>query len=408
MMTNIKEITVQNNEELSSNLILKYLERKKLIYIKNESNQCDDKLEPINFDPPAIILKSSGSFQKPKTCIHKVENLDNSAKYSGIWLQEQGLKLENCCIFNTLPLNHISGFMALWRSHKWQCDYISISNELLKQTKELLEKTISINNINKKTLITSLVPTQLKRLLKEPDGIKWLKLFDVIWLGGSSISIKTANQCRRAGIKLAPCYGSTETAAMISCLKPIDFLEGNNTVGEPLKDVQLKVNQKGLITINAERIGIEYVNPTNLKKFANDEGWWESSDLGQIIKINQQHFLNFLGRADNAFQSGGETVFPELIKKRLEEIISIKSLPIKDVFINKIRDEIWENRFEVLLSFNNKLKSTIIDNSLQVLEKNYRNWPNHERPRKIVVLENKLSSSNVKASEMKSWKDTED
>ena len=44
-----------------------------------------------------------------------------------------------------------------------------------KKTKELLVFTKNVKK-DRKHLITSLVPTQLKRLLSEKDGITWLKI----------------------------------------------------------------------------------------------------------------------------------------------------------------------------------------------------------------------------------------
>ena len=129
--------------------------------------------------------------------------------------------------------------MPLWRSKVWGCDYINIEPELIKNPKILLEKTFSIKNINKKNLITSLVPTQLYRLLSTEKGIKWLKLFELIWVGGASISDKLIKISRKEKINLAPCYGSTETAAMVTSLKPDEFLKGNNSSGQPLKDIKL-------------------------------------------------------------------------------------------------------------------------------------------------------------------------
>ena len=95
-----------------------------------------------------------------------VDNLKLSAATSGQWLIEQGFELQNCLILNTLPLNHISGLMPIFRSQTWGCDCINISPNLLKKTRELLLFTIKSKK-NKKHLITSLVPTQLQRLLAQ-------------------------------------------------------------------------------------------------------------------------------------------------------------------------------------------------------------------------------------------------
>ena len=93
-------------------------------------------------------------------------------------------------------------------------------------------------------MITSFVPTQLQRLLTQKDGISWLKSFDLIWVGGASISGHTAEQCIQEKIKLAPCYGSTETAAMVTSLKPKEFLMGFKNVGEILPEQKSELTHK--------------------------------------------------------------------------------------------------------------------------------------------------------------------
>ena len=193
--------------------------------------------------------------------------------------------MQKCLILNTLPLNHISGLMPIVRSQTWECDYINISPNLIKNTRELLLFTIKSKK-NKKHLITSLVPTQLQRLLDQKDGISWLKIFDLIWVGGASISGEAAEKCKKEKIKLAPCYGSTETAAMVTSLKPKEFLMGFKNVGEILPDTKIRINAQGLIEIKSPRIGIEIIDSSKTKNFKNKNGWWQAGDLGEINQIN--------------------------------------------------------------------------------------------------------------------------
>ena len=108
MKNKIHIIEVENNEKESIKKILENINDKKITYIKNKSYEDEEILEPIDLSGPAIILNSSGSSGKSRKCIHTLENLNSSAKASGIWLEKQGFKLKNCLIFNTLPLNHIS------------------------------------------------------------------------------------------------------------------------------------------------------------------------------------------------------------------------------------------------------------------------------------------------------------
>ncbi len=387
MKNKIHIIEVENNEKESIKKILDNINEKKITYIKNKTYKNERILEAVDINGPAIILNSSGSSGEPRLCIHSLENLNSSAKASGIWLEKQGFKLQNCLIFNTLPLNHISGIMPLFRSKMWSCDYINVSPKLIKKTKELLVFTNEIKK-DRQHLITSLVPTQLKRLLSGKDGINWLKMFDLIWIGGASLSSETSRECRLEKINLAPCYGSTETAAMVTSLKPKEFLEGLDNVGEILCDINLRICKKGLIHIKSERIGIELIESNKTKNFKDKNGWWESTDLGQIEKLNNSLYLKFIGRIDNAFNSGGETVFPEAIKSRLNKFILNEKIPIENFKISKIPHKEWGNKIKIIIDFNKQTKKTNIDLSLKLLKNFSKNWPKHERPETWIIGNN--------------------
>ncbi len=380
MSKNIQYISVKNNEIFSSDLILNSIKENKIIFIFKESKNIKQFIKTIKFDGPAIILESSGSSNRSKLCIHPINNLNKSAESAGIWLQKQGFNLSECIIFNTLPLNHISGFMALWRSQYWRSEYINISPELIKRTKDLINFSLSQTNRKNKRLITSLVPTQLFRLMNDKYGLNWLKMFDLIWVGGAKLSNYLFEECRKEKIKLAPCYGATETTAMITSLKPEEFLNGYKNYGRVLQDINLRINNNGIIEVKSERIGYELKSTEKIEHFTNQNGWWESGDYGKLIKINKFYYLEVLGRKDNAFKSGGETIFPDLIKTRINEFIFNKNIPIKNILISKKKDELWGYRFEVILNFKDDLTQKEIKDIIILLEKFTDNWPNHEKP----------------------------
>ncbi len=383
MKNKIHTIEVENNEPQSVEKIIEKIRENKIIYVKNKFYEDKYILDSITENGPAIILNSSGSSGKPRQCFHHLDNLKLSAATSGQWLIEQGFELQNCLILNTLPLNHISGLMPIFRSQTWGCDCINISPNLIKNPRELLLFTIKSKK-NKKNLITSLVPTQLQRLLDQKDGISWLKIFDLIWVGGASISDETAEQCIQEKIKLAPCYGSTETAAMVTSLKPKEFLMGFKNVGEILPDTKIRINTQGLIEIKSARIGIE-IDSSKTENFKNKNGWWQTSDLGEINQINNSLYLKFVGRSDNAFNSGGEIVFPEVIESRLNDFIMKENIPINKFNISKVSNKLWGNKIEVIVEFRELTNNKNIEISLNLLKKFSQSWPKHEKPEKWII-----------------------
>ena len=399
MKKKINKILVRNNEEKSEKLILEFLNQKKVIFISDKEDKMNELSNEINFDKPAIIIKSSGSKDKPKYCLHTIDNLNKSAISTGNWLEEQGFILKNCLIFNTLPFYHISGVMPFWRSKVWDCSYERVDPNLLKNTKDLYENTIANKFINIKHLITSIVPSQLNRLLEERTGIKWLKLFDLVWVGGASLSSETKNKCIKEKINLSPCYGSTETAAMISALKPSEFLLGNTSSGELLQDIKLNINNYGLIKIKSNRIGFKIIN-TELKSFKNKSGWWESGDLGKKIIIKNKIYIQIIGRADKAFSSGGEIVFPDLINERLKKFAISNKLPFEKFIISKLEDKYWGNKFEIIIKLKNNTKKSEIKSSLNLLKKYSKMWAKHERPLNWIVISETIKTTDY----IENWK----
>ena len=402
MNNKINEIIVAHNDELSSELILQYLKESKLIQIKSnfyKSNQSS----PINLENPGVIINSSGSKNMPKHCYHSIANLNQSANYCGKWLEEQDFDLSNIIIFNTLPLSHISGFMPLWRSKIWDCEYINISPKIIKESKYLLEQTLKIKGKSRKILITSLVPTQLYRLLLNKDGINWLNLFDLIWVGGASVSKNILKKCIKEKINLSPCYGATETAAMISSLKPREFLNSNLNDGEIFKDINVRINEKNLIEIKTERIGKEVSQSSEIKDFKNIDGWWESGDIGKKFIKNNKEYLIVYGRVDNTINSGGEIVFLDLIKKRILDFINNEDLPVKNFKFEKINDLIWGQRYRILIDFKENTANKNLFKSIKKLENFSETLQKFERPFEWIVNEEEIDSDNY----IKDWKNNE-
>ena len=247
-----------------------------------------DKEDPIsdsNFPKgPGIIINSGGSTGGIKKCLLKDTNLNQSAISTAEFLKKIEIKPKDCLLINPLPMHHISGFMPWWRSQLWGAKHVWIKPSVMRNIGEL-EKTFEQYEINKShKLIISLVPTQLKRLLSNKATIKLLKEFDLIWVGGAGLSDKMANFARECELRLAPCYGSTETTAMVTALKPNDFLSGANGCGEPLTDVELSIAENGALKIRTNRLAYAAWEKNQLKPITDKNGWWEPEDLASLCE----------------------------------------------------------------------------------------------------------------------------
>ena len=172
---------------------------------------------------------------------------------------------------------------------------------------------------------------------------------------------------------------------MVTSLKPKEFLMGFENVGEILPDTQIRINTQGLIEIKSARIGVEIIGSSKTENFKNKNGWWQTSDLGEINQINNSLYLKFIGRSDNAFNSGGEIVFPKVIESRLNDFIMKENIPINKFNISKVSDKLWGNKIKIIVEYKEHTNNKNIENSLNLLKKFSENWPKHEKPEKWIV-----------------------
>ena len=92
-----------------------------------------------------------------------------------------------------------------------------------------------------------------------------------------------------------------------------------------------------------------------------------------------------LGRIDNAFNSGGEIVFPEVIESRLNDFILKENIPIKKFNISRVTDKLWGNKIQIIVEFRELTNHKNIENSINSLKKFSQSWPKYEKPEKWIV-----------------------
>ena len=382
--------------------ILKNFEKHNWVYLAPPKDQTKIPTSSTLPEGEGIIISSGGSLGGPNLCFQSLKNLTNSALSTGKWLKNHGLKPNECIILNSLPLHHISGFMPWWRHQTWGSGYYWISNSIMHKPLQLKQFSEVLTNKHRRPLITSLVPTQLLSLIDDPDGLEWLQSLAIIWVGGSMLPTDLADKARRKSIKLAPCYGTTETVAMVTCLSPKDFLKGSDSVGFPLEDVEIEINKRNSLKIKTSRIATSKWKNDKFESIADSNGWWEAGDVAQYITLNNRKAIQILGRRDSAINSGGETIFPEDIEMELMKIISKHQIPIKDIFVLGVSDKKWGQRLIVLTKF--KEKGIHRYPIIKLLTDLIKDWQPSKKPLKWYDCP-KLSRNINKKWEVKKWQD---
>ncbi|WP_250125792.1 2-succinylbenzoate--CoA ligase [Chroococcidiopsis sp. CCMEE 29] len=335
--------------------------------------------QPAIANPQWIMIPTGGSSGKIRFAIHTWETL--MASVQGF---QQYFQLNQVNSFCVLPLYHVSGLMQFLRSLTTGGQLVVLPFKAL----EAGEKT----DINPSEFFISLVPTQLQRLLQQPPLASWLSEFQTVLLGGAPAWQELLEQARHYGIHLAPTYGMTETASQIATLKPKDFLNGYNHCGQVLPHAKvtihsptnqvLGVNQTGIITIQAKSLALGYYP----ELFANNQHF----QLDDIGFLNNQGYLNVVGRSSNKIITGGENVYPN----EVEAAIRATHL-VDDVCVIGLPNHQWGQVVTAIYVPNNSfvtpatLQAAITDKlskfkqpkywiSLQKLPRNTQGKINHE------------------------------
>ena len=165
----------------------------------------------------------------------------------------------------------------------------------MKQSADLLNVSEQIECWGERAALLSLVPTQLARLIDHPQGLVWLQQFSVIWVGGAPLSAALASKAREAGLRLSPCYGATETAAMVTAQTPEDFLAAERGCGSPLVDVELRLEADGALQVRSPRLAVASWccdQADRLSALGDPQGWWTSGDAADLWADGTTHCLD--------------------------------------------------------------------------------------------------------------------
>jgi len=192
---------------------------------------------------------------------------------------------------DVLPAHHVSGLMARVRAEVSGGTHLPWAWKRLEagDCPELLGRPDG--------WVLSLVPTQLQRLLRQPAATAWLRGLRVVFLGGGPAWPDLLRRAREEGLRLAPSYGMTETAAMVAAVRPEEFLAGREEL-RPLPHAELAVDGEGRLRVSGASVC------RGLWPEWRDEGRWTTGDRAEA----RGEGWVILGRADQVIITGGRKV----------------------------------------------------------------------------------------------------
>ncbi len=230
----------------------------------------------------SVVVATSGSSGTPKEVGLSSSALINSARSSNTFV---GAKYGDIWSL-LLPLTHIAGINVLIRSL-----------ELGTTPLDLRDVTVY-----PKANFTAIVPTQLFRALNgDHELLHHLRNCKAVLVGGAALSETVRTQALEQKINIVETYGMSETCG--GCVYN----------GTPLDGVTVEIGQGGEIRISGAVLATGYVNNQAAWDKAFVDGWFTTSDLGEIsngtLKVN--------GRSDDVIISGGENISLSAVEKIL-------------------------------------------------------------------------------------------
>ena len=147
----------------------------------------------------------------------------------------------------------------------------------------------------------------------------------VAYTAGEAIGPDLFSFYRSIGINLKQLYGSTETAVFV-CLQP-DNQARADTVGVPIRGVEIKVADNGEILVKSAGLLKEYYkNPAATAEVLTSDGWYHTSDAGFLdahghLKIIDR--VKDVGRLKGG-DSDGAMFAPKYVENKLKFFSYIK------------------------------------------------------------------------------------
>jgi len=293
---------------------------------------------PLGEDDPFLILFTSGTTGRPKGALisHRSNiafiqsTLLNGAAHATIYGGAGPLPPGSAaipCIINASPLFHVSGL---------NCQVVMSTETgmhiVYPPVGKWQEETHLRLTEQHRATAWSLVPTQLWRILEQPD----LDRFDLSSVqsagGGGAVWApellrKLEEKLPRIRPSLGMGYGSTETNGLGTTLRAPNSWERPDSIGFPSPGVQVRISPPGTsealgegevgeICVRTAAAFLGYWdNPEATRQALDEDRWYRTGDFGHIT----DGFVYLEGRRRDLIIRGGENIYPAEIENRLLE-----------------------------------------------------------------------------------------
>ncbi len=248
-------------------------------------------------DGLAVVVGTSGSTGTPKRALLTADALVASNRATHERLGGPGQWLL------ALPAHHVAGLQVLLRSLDAGTTPVAMDlTDGFLPTAFLAATALLDPGLPR---YTSLVPTQLVRLLDHPAGPESLGAFDAVLVGGAAIAPRLRLRAEEADVRVVATYGMSETGG--GCVYD----------GTPLPCTEIAFDDEGRIRLGGATLAHGYLGRPDLTAAAfdvDDDGlrWFRTDDVGHT---DARARLRVDGRVDDLVNTGGLKVAPRLVEE---------------------------------------------------------------------------------------------
>ncbi|NHI19127.1 AMP-binding protein [Phycicoccus endophyticus] len=255
--------------------------------------------EPVGALPEdlAVVVGTSGSTGSPKLALLGSQALASSARATHERLGGPGQWLL------TLPAHHVAGIQVLLRSLDAGSEPVTTD---LSDGFTPAAFTAAVGRLDPGLRgYTSLVPTQLVRLLADAAATRALRALQGVLVGGAATPPALRRRAEQAGVTLHLTYGMSETAG--GCVYD----------GLPLTGARVRTDDEGRVHLGGATLAHGYLGRPELtaRSFTTDPDgsrWFRTDDAGHVDDAGRLHVE---GRLDDLVNTGGMKVAPRGVEE---------------------------------------------------------------------------------------------
>ena len=307
----------------------------------------------------AVVIYSSGTTGKSKGIILSHFAINTNADAIIDYMNPTA----EDCIYIAKTLSHSS----------------TLTGELLvalkTRTKLVIAPTIVppryvLNNVNKfGVTIVCLNPTLLSMLADEYERSQYdISSLKTIYVSGSILNDRVYEKAHAvfSYIQIYNVYGLSEAGPRVTAQRA--YCCKSNSVGKPIKDVEIKiVNEQGNIVSDGE-YGVVHVKTPSIfdgyivgqnKHNSLYEDWHNTGDVGYFDTNGELHIIN---RLDDVIIIDSHKIYPSEVEKKIVEQSDVKECAVANVELNgnEFIGCLYAGEKEIDRDIKEKLKSKLL------------------------------------------------